>query len=64
MPTGTLPGWLQALVKINPVTQLSDAMRGLLTGGPVLDHALYGLLGGLVFAVVFAPLALIRLKRR
>lgn len=62
--TSTLPGWLQTFVKINPVTHMSDALRGLLTGGPVLEHAVWGLLGGLVIAVVFAPLAVIRLKRR
>ena len=62
--TSTLPGWLQAFVKINPVTHMSDALRGLLTGGPVLEHAAWGLLGGLVIAVVFAPLAVVRLKRR
>ena len=62
--TSTLPGWLQAFVKINPVTHMSDALRGLLTGGPVLEHALWGLLGGLVIAVVCAPLAVVKLKRR
>ncbi len=64
VPTGTLPGWLQAFVKINPVTHLGDALRGLLTGGPVLEHAGYGLLGAFVIAVIFAPLALLKLKRR
>lgn len=62
--TETMPGWLQAFVKVNPVTQLGDAVRGLLTGGPVLPHAYWGLLGGLVIAVIFAPLALMRLRRR
>lgn len=62
--TSTLPGWLQAFVKINPVTHMSDALRGLLTGGPVLEHAMWGLLGGLVIALICAPLALIRLRRR
>jgi ABC-type multidrug transport system permease subunit len=62
--TSTLPGWLQAFVKVNPVTHISDALRGLLIGGPVLEHALWGLLGGLVVAAVCAPLAVIRLKRR
>lgn len=62
--TSTLPGWLQAFVKVNPVTHMSDALRGLLTGGPVLDHALWALLGGAIIAAVCAPLALIRLKRR
>ncbi|HZM84571.1 MAG TPA: ABC transporter permease [Candidatus Limnocylindrales bacterium] len=62
--TSTMPGWLQAFVKINPVTHMSDALRGLLTGGPVLQHALWGLLGGLLVAAVCAPLAVTRLKRR
>lgn len=62
--TETMPGWLQAFVKVNPVTQLGDAVRGLLSGGPVLPHAYWGLLGGLVIALIFAPLALIRMKRR
>jgi ABC-type polysaccharide/polyol phosphate export permease len=30
-----MPGWLQAFVKINPVTDVTDAVRGLLAGGPV-----------------------------
>ncbi|HCU48842.1 MAG TPA: ABC transporter, partial [Micromonosporaceae bacterium] len=62
--TETLPGWLQPLVKINPVSQIGDALRGLMTGGPVLSHALWGLLGGLVIAAIFAPLAAMRFKRR
>jgi oleandomycin transport system permease protein len=55
--TDTMPGWLQAWVKINPVTHLTDAMRGLLTGGPVAQDALVALgTSGLILAV-FAPLA-------
>ncbi|KQX74897.1 MULTISPECIES: ABC transporter permease [Aeromicrobium] len=55
--TDTMPGWLQAWVRINPVTHLTDAMRGLLTGGPVAQDALIALgTSGLILAV-FAPLA-------
>jgi ABC transporter DrrB family efflux protein len=64
VPIQTLPGWLQAFVKVNPVTHMTDALRGLLTGGPVLTHTLWGLLGALIIAVVFAPLALLKFKRR
>jgi oleandomycin transport system permease protein len=32
-PTATMPGWLQAFVKVNPMTLLTDAERGLFTGG-------------------------------
>src|SRR6201987_6183109 len=41
--TSTLPGWLQAWVKVNPVTSLADAVRGLTVGGPVATHVLYAL---------------------
>jgi oleandomycin transport system permease protein len=64
VPVATLPGWLQAFVKVNPVTFIGDALRGLLSGGPVLENALWGLLGGLVIALIFAPLALLKFKRR
>lgn len=32
---GTLPGWLQAWVRVNPVTALAEASRGLALGRPV-----------------------------
>src|SRR5580704_11878652 len=35
VPTETMPGWLQAFVKANPMTYLTEATRGLLVGGPV-----------------------------
>jgi ABC transporter DrrB family efflux protein len=31
----TMPGWLQAFVKVNPVTVVADTARGLMVGGPV-----------------------------
>src|SRR3954470_2458335 len=62
--TQTMPGWLQAWVKVNPVTHLADSVRALTVGGPVGDHVLYSLLwaGGIV--VVTFPLALRMYGRR
>jgi oleandomycin transport system permease protein len=34
-PAASMPGWLQAFVKANPVTLVAEAVRGLLLGGPV-----------------------------
>ena len=34
VPTATLPGWLQAFVKVNPVTYLTEAERALRAGRP------------------------------
>jgi oleandomycin transport system permease protein len=62
-PTSTMPGWLQAFVKVNPMTLLTDAERGLFTGGPVATPAVQSLLWALGIFVVFAPLA-VRVYRR
>jgi oleandomycin transport system permease protein len=61
--TATLPGWLQAWVKVNPVTSLSDAVRGLLVGGPVAGPATNALLWAAALVAVFAPLG-VRVYRR
>ncbi len=62
--TASMPGWLQAWAKVNPVSLLSDAARGLLVSGPVTGPALASLLYALGFTVVFAPLAVRALRRR
>jgi oleandomycin transport system permease protein len=62
--TDTMPGWLQAWVKINPVTKLSDATRGLLVGGPVAEPLMASLMWAVVIAGVFAPIAVWAFKRR
>jgi oleandomycin transport system permease protein len=35
VPASSTPGWLQALVKVNPVTVVTNAARGLMIAGPV-----------------------------
>ena len=64
VPLDTMPGWLQAWVRVNPVTMLTDALRGLFVGGPVLRPALEALAIGLAIAAVFAPLALRAFRQR
>jgi ABC transporter DrrB family efflux protein len=63
-PTTTMPGWLQAFVKVNPMTVLTDAERGLFTGGGVAIPAIRALLWALGIFVVFAPLAVRAYRRR
>jgi len=62
--TDTLPGWMQAFVKGNPLTFLTDAERGLLVGGPVAVPAIRALLWSLGLFVVFAPIAVAVYRRR
>jgi oleandomycin transport system permease protein len=61
--TSTMPGWLQAWVKVNPVTHLADATRALMTGGPVGSNALITLAWAAGIVLVAFPLAM-RLYRR
>jgi ABC-2 type transport system permease protein/oleandomycin transport system permease protein len=62
--TASMPGPLQAWSKINPVTTLSDAIRGLLVHGPVATPAIQSLLWAAGFTAVFAPLAVRAFRRR
>jgi oleandomycin transport system permease protein len=64
VPTQTMPGWLQAFVKVNPISQLVSAVRGLMTGGPVAGHVGWTLLWMAGLLVVFAPLAVRAYRRR
>jgi ABC-2 type transport system permease protein len=54
----TMPGWLQAIVRVNPVTHLVDASRGLMHGGVRLANVGWVLLASGVVVAVFAPLAM------
>jgi oleandomycin transport system permease protein len=64
VPTKSLPGWLQSFVKVNPLSHLVAAMRGLLVGGPVASNVLWTLLSMGVLLLVFIPLALRAYRRR
>ena len=63
VPTATMPGWLQAFVKVNPMTSLTNAERVLFTSGPTAVPVLHSLLWALGIFIVFAPLA-VRVYRR
>jgi oleandomycin transport system permease protein len=64
VPTGSMPGWLQAFVKVNPISQLVSAVRGLLVKGAVADHVGWTLLWMAILLVIFVPLAMRAYLRR
>lgn len=64
----TMPGWLQAYNRVNPVSLTADALRGLLVGDegmirPAGTSTAYVLLWAFVIVAVVAPLA-VRTYRR
>ena len=52
----TMPGWLQAFVRANPVTHLTTAERALMAGQPAVGQLAWVLLASAALTVVFAPL--------
>jgi oleandomycin transport system permease protein len=60
----TMPGWLQAFVKANPVTSVIDTARGLTLGGAVAGPVVHAVIWMAVITALFAPLATLRYRRR
>ena len=63
VPVQSMPGWLQAFAKINPVTVACNALRDLTLGGPTAGDVLGALAWEIGIAAVFVPLA-VRAYRR
>jgi oleandomycin transport system permease protein len=62
--TQGIPGPVAWVMDNSPVSHLVEGMRGLLVGGPVMEHALISLAWGVGIALVFAPLSLRAFKQR
>jgi oleandomycin transport system permease protein len=65
------PDWLSKVIEYNPVSQMADAIRGLLIGHDIQGHpqtvaepAIHALLWGAGIALIFAPLAMRAFKNR
>jgi ABC-2 type transport system permease protein len=63
VPVDSLPGWLSAFVKVNPVSHLVSAARDLANHGTVSSEVGWTLLAGVVVIAVFAPLSVRSYKR-
>jgi ABC-2 type transport system permease protein/oleandomycin transport system permease protein len=63
VPVASMPGWLQAFAKNQPVTIVIDEMRSLALGGPLTEHAWQSAVWLIGIVAVFVPLA-VRAYRR
>jgi ABC-2 type transport system permease protein len=54
----TMPGWVQAFVRVNPITLLAKASRGLMHGTVETTDILWVLVWSAGLLVIFAPLAM------
>jgi oleandomycin transport system permease protein len=60
----TMPGPLQAFVKVNPISHLVATTRGLMVGGPVAGNLLWTIGWMAALLAIFVPLALRAYNRR
>ena len=54
----TMPGWLQQVVAVNPVSHLANASRGLMHGDVAASSVVWVLVASAAITAVFAPLAM------
>jgi ABC transporter DrrB family efflux protein len=64
VPAASMPGWLQAFVRVNPISIFATAMRGLLLGGQVATPVLQSAGWIVALCVVFGTLTVARYRRR
>ena len=60
----TMPGWLQAFVDVNPVSLITTAIRGLMSGGATLHDIALALILPVVLTVALAPVILWLYRRQ
>src|SRR5688500_3316633 len=55
---GTMPGWLRAFVDVNPVSLMTTALRGLMSGNATLGEVGLALIAPVVLTAILAPVTL------
>jgi len=58
VPSQTMPGWLQSIVNVNPITFMANASRGLMFNDVAAWDILWVLVSSVLLVVVFAPLTM------
>ena len=62
VPVATMPGWLQAFAKANPITVITGALRALCLGGPATRPAIEATAWITVLLAVTVPAAIARYR--
>jgi ABC-2 type transport system permease protein len=64
VPVRTLPGWLQAVTRVNPISHVVTALRDLMNHGAFTVQVVWALLGCAAVAAIFIPLAVRSYSKR
>jgi ABC-2 type transport system permease protein len=60
----TMPAWLRAFVVVNPVSSMTTAMRGLMSGTATLQQITLALIAPIALTLLLAPVTLWLYRRR
>ncbi|HEX9530814.1 MAG TPA: ABC transporter permease [Acidimicrobiales bacterium] len=63
VPVRSMPGWMQAFAKVQPVSVLVNSVRALTQGGPIYHSLWQAVAWIVVFLVFFVPLAVRRYRK-
>ncbi|OKK08197.1 ABC transporter [Streptomyces sp. CB03234] len=63
-PPASMPGWLETFTDFNPLSNLADAARNLINGGPVAHSVWVTLAWAAGITLVTAPLAVARFRKK
>jgi ABC transporter DrrB family efflux protein len=63
IPVATMPGWLQAFARHQPLTPMVDSVRALTLGQPSSPALTHALLWTAAVVCLFVPLAVVRYRR-
>jgi ABC-2 type transport system permease protein len=64
VPIDTMPGWIQGFSRHQPVTPVTETLRGLLLGSPVGNHAWWALAWSGAIVAVSIVLSTVLFQRR
>ena len=60
----TMPGWLQAVVEVNPITHLATVVRGLMHGSVPAGEIGWVLVSSVLLVAVFGPITMVLYRNK
>jgi ABC-2 type transport system permease protein len=60
----TMPGWLQAVVEVNPITHLTTVVRGLMDGSVPAGEIGWVLVSSVLLVAVFGPITMVLYRNK
>ena len=60
----TMPGWLQAVVEVNPITHLATVIRGLMHGSVPAGEIGWVLVSSVLLVAVFGPITMVLYRNK